>query len=118
MCWVGEHFSSTANQKKRKGNLSPLHKRGSVRSKSDAGAASPSGCPKAAASQAGGEQHAGQECKHPHQDDKARESPGRNQAVIHEVYKGKKELPAVLGASASGLLDENAAVISSLYQDS
>lgn len=63
-------------------------------------------------------QRAGQKCKHPHRDDTARESPGGNQAVIREVYKGKKELPAVLGANASGLLDENAGLISSLFQDS
>ena len=95
-----------------------MHKRGFACSKSKAGAASLSGCPKGAASRAGREQHDGQECKHPHRDDKARESPGGNQAVIREVYEGKKELPAVLGASASRLLDENAAFISSLFQDS
>lgn len=105
-------------QKGTKGNISPLHKRGFACSKSKAGAESLSGCPKAAASHADGEQRAGQECKHPHRDDKARESPGGNPAVIREVYEGKKELPAVLGASASGLLDEKAVLISSLFQDS
>lgn len=38
--------------------------------------------------------------------------------MIREVYEGEKELPAVLGASASRLLDENVVLISSLVQDS
>lgn len=36
--------------------------------------------------------------------------------MIHEVHKGKRLL-AVLGASASGLLDGKAALISSLLQE-
>lgn len=94
MRWVGEHFNTAANIKKGQRETFLHCTREDLQfasSKSQAGAASPRGCPKATASRAGGERRAGQERKHPHRDDEARESPEGNQAVIREVYTKVKK---------------------------
>lgn len=81
--WVGEHFDCTASIRMgQRETLLQLHKRGFACSGSEVGAASRT------------DREQCQECKHPPGHDKARDSPGGSQAVIHEVSEGEAELPA------------------------